>query len=378
MKVLHLASFGGNFGDILNHQGFYNTVGRALHFESIDKIEIRRFYKNATEKERLYFNRSFVEDINSHDLLVVGGGGFFDVKWDYSSTGTTIDFSDSFVDSIKVPVVFNALGYHEFYDETTPEVRMRFRHFLEKIIEKGWFVSFRNDGSLSRFHKTYGSIFDDEIIKVPDNGFFCVDKESITDCFFSDERVTIGFCITNDLFTKEYNGELTASKFNERIVDVLQKLSEDYRIVLFAHTPDDVSLIGRLFDSLPNSIKRYNIAICPFCPNGSESIKEMSRYYQACSLIVGMRFHSLILSLQLNKPSIALSNHAQIGGLFEELGLDDYIIRLNDLSFNKILYKKIRETLDSQAINRRVYNTLCDLKKQNLLYTERLKEYTNL
>ena len=101
MRVLHLASFGGNFGDVLNHHGFYNTVGKALDFQSIKQIEVRRFYRNASEEERLFFNDEFVKEINSYDLFVLGGGGFFDAKWAYSNTGTTIDFNDSFIEDFE-------------------------------------------------------------------------------------------------------------------------------------------------------------------------------------------------------------------------------------------------------------------------------------
>lgn len=377
MRVLHLASFGGNFGDVLNHQGFYNTVGKALDFKSIKQIEIRRFYRNASEKERLFFNDEFVKEVNSYDLFVLGGGGFFDAKWAYSNTGTTIDFNDSFIEGIKVPVVVNAMGYHEFFNDTTPEICEKFKVFIKKIIDKGWFISFRNDGSQNRFRNRYGDGFGNNIISVPDNGFFGVDRTKVFDTLYSDDRKTIGFCITNDLFTKEFNGDLDAESFNERILGVLEKLAERYRIVLFAHTPDDVALVGHYFNNLPNSVKRYNLVICPYCPNGVGSIKEMSRYYTACDIIVGMRFHSLILGLQLGKPTIAMANHPQISGLYEEIGLGDYIVPLNNYSYSQTLFDKLSEIQNNTIIEERITSTLEDLKKQNLFYISRVKEFLN-
>lgn len=379
MRVLHLASFGGNFGDVLNHQGFYNTVGKALDFQSIKQIEVRRFYRNASEEERLFFNDEFVKEINSYDLFVLGGGGFFDAKWAYSNTGTTINFNDSFIEGVKVPVVVNAMGYHEFFNETTPEICAKFKFFIKKIIDKGWFISFRNDGSQNRFRNRYGNGFDNNIISVPDNGFFGVDRTrtKLFDTLYSDDRKTIGFCITNDLFTKEFNGELDTESFNEHILDVLEKLAERYRVVLFAHTPDDVALIGRFFNNLPNIVKRYNLVICPYCPNGVGSIKEMSRYYSACDVIVGMRFHSLILGLQLGKPTIAMANHPQISGLYEEIGLRDYIVPLNNFSFSQTLLDKLSEIQNNTIIEGRITSTLEDLKQQNLFYISRVKEFLN-
>ena len=377
MRVLHLASFGGNFGDVLNHQGFYNTIGKALDFDSIKQIEVRRFYRNASEKERLYFNDEFIKEINEHDLFVLGGGGFFDARWSYSNTGTTIDFSDSFIDGIKVPVVINAMGYHEFFNDTTSEICEKFEVFINKIIKKGWFISFRNDGSLKRFQNRYGGRYNNSIISVPDNGFFGVDKNSVLDTLYADNRKSIGFCITNDLFTRDFNGELNTESFNERIVGILEELTEIYRVILFAHTPDDITLVGRLFNKLPDSVKRYNLLICPYCPNGVGSIKEMSRYYSACDVIVGMRFHSLILGLQLGRPTIAMANHPQICGLYEEIGLENYIVPLNSYSFSQSLYDKLNRIQNNRIIKVRISKTLEALKEQNLFYISRVKDFLN-
>lgn len=377
MRVLHLASFGGNYGDILNHQGFYKTIGETLHFDYVKQIEVRRFYKNASEKERLYFNEEFAKKINSYDLFVLGGGGFFDAKWAYSNTGTTIDMRDSFVDSIQVPVIVNGMGYHEYFEETTPEVSKKFIAFIEKIINKGWFISFRNDGSLKRFQNRYGHNYDHRILSVPDNGFFGVDKELKYDAPFVKDKTTIGLCITNDLFTRAYNGELDINSFNAKIVDVLAELSEQYQIVLFTHTPDDVSKVGYFFDNLPNSVKRYNIIIGPYCPNGTESIYEMTRYYRACDIIVGMRFHSLIMGLQLEKPTIALANHSQIGDFFEELGLEKYRVMLNSLSFSEHLIELIGKIQSNETVSKEIHSVLGKLKNQNIEYQNKVISFIN-
>lgn len=378
MNIIHLASFGGNFGDVLNHQGFYNTVGKALCFNAVKQIEVRRFYKNASIEERLYFNDDFVNEVNKYDLFVVGGGGFFDAKWSYSNSGTTIDFSDSFIDGIKIPVMINGMGYHEFYEDTTSEVCNKFQRFIEKIIQKGWFISFRNDGSLNRFRNRYGNLYDNNIISVPDNGFFGVIPSEVNPVKLPGEcNKTIGLCLTNDLFTKAYNGVIDTESFNTIILEVLKKLSEDYNIVLFTHTPDDVVRVGRYFESLPNSIKRYKVVICPYTPNGPVSITEMSRYYMACDVIVGMRFHSLIMGLQLGKPTIALANHSQIGDFYQELGLEDYRVILNNKQFDKQLYSLIELVQNDDIVCQNINNVLNRVRRQNEDYQNRIINFIN-
>lgn len=61
-KILHLASFQGNVGDILNHQGFYSTYGHLFGEYQVTKIEIRDFYASAEKQRR--FDDAFADYVN--------------------------------------------------------------------------------------------------------------------------------------------------------------------------------------------------------------------------------------------------------------------------------------------------------------------------
>ena len=86
MKVLHLASFDGNIGDNANHSGFRPWLERiaARPLEWHD-LEIRSFYW----KERR-FDQDFAAYANEFDLIVIGGGNYFELWVEGSATGTSI------------------------------------------------------------------------------------------------------------------------------------------------------------------------------------------------------------------------------------------------------------------------------------------------
>ena len=73
MKIMHIASFQGNCGDILSHSGFYNLLKKILPNENIDvtQIEMRDFYRNSQLRK---FDNTFLNEVNTYDLLVIGGG----------------------------------------------------------------------------------------------------------------------------------------------------------------------------------------------------------------------------------------------------------------------------------------------------------------
>lgn len=346
LRILHVASFHGNIGDLINHAGFYDNMRSYFKVEpEINELEMRHFYRN----ERMYaFDLSFAEKANQYDVLILGGGGFFDVRHNDSATGTTIDISKEVIDRIKVPVIVNAMGYPE-YEGDYQEAKKRFGEFLQYVLNKqNWFVSFRNDGSVSRIIRSIGkSITEDQLMKVPDNGFFF---PKTNDLNIRSER-KIGFCISNDDFSKKFNGDITEEVFNKQIsTEIKRIINRGYKIVFFLHTPQDITTLSILEHYIGAKDFRYNVEIAPYDPNGSEAPYELERYYRKCDLIVGMRFHSNILALQNRIPTIGLAGHEQIKALFDEIGLSDNCIPVQGYSYIDKLDLKIIDYLDNPAI----------------------------
>ena len=88
IRVLHIASFTGNIGDNANHMGFRPWFEKVSSVSvSWDNLEIREFYW----KERKW-DMDFVDLANSYDLVVIGGGNYFELWVEDSPTGTSIIF----------------------------------------------------------------------------------------------------------------------------------------------------------------------------------------------------------------------------------------------------------------------------------------------
>lgn len=395
MKILHVASFKGNYGDIINHTGLYKMLNTHLKKSPfIKQLEIRLFYRN----ENLYrFDDEFVDEVNKFDLLILGGGGFFDVRFNDSSTGTTIDISKSVIDRIQIPVLINAMGYHEFEGEYE-EAKVRFKKIILYVQQKkNWFVTFRNDGSILRINRT---IEEDSpssslspspactytmmpkrkyvqysrtvspLIEVPDNGFFFTDLDVIE----KPAAKIIGVNITNDEFTRKFNGNITIERFNKEISKVISSVvSKGFRIIFFLHTPQDIQTLSLLQNFLGPKYFRYNIEIAPYNPTNIEATKELEYYYRKCRLIVAMRFHSTILAIQNGILVIGLAGHEQISSLYEELDLEDQFIRVGEDNYIAKLEDKIINVLDHfekySLAEKKVVNSI---KREGKLYYKRI------
>lgn len=324
MRALHIASFTGNIGDQVNHCGFYRTF-YDIFASDIDKIEMRKFYASCTN--RLQFDKDLANRINTYDCLILGGGAYFDARWEYSATGTTLDLSDEFMEIVHVPVLINAMGYSECPDYTTYSVCDKFRSFLDTALAKrNWMITVRNDGSLESIENRYGKAYSNQILKVPDNGFFFdFDNPNILD--FGQVPI-VGLCITNDLFSDSYNKGLTPEQFNPLISELIEKLIyKGYNIILFAHTPNDLNVIHIVLGGVSDQNKRRHVIVAPYNTSGNCAANQLGIYYNACSCIIGMRFHSLIIALDHRIPTVSLAGHNQMEALFNELGLNEYCIR---------------------------------------------------
>ena len=146
MKVLHLASFSGNSGDILNHSGFrpwfQNQISSPIKWAN---FEIRDVYRG---------DRSFKSDLlpasAGCDLLVVGGGNYLELWPSNTSTGTSLDFSPELLDSLEVPVFFNALGV-DLGQGISQIAQKNFPPFIARLQNSDQFLlSVRNDGLFDR------------------------------------------------------------------------------------------------------------------------------------------------------------------------------------------------------------------------------------
>jgi len=167
IKTLHLASFDGNIGDNANHDGFYKYLkqNKTLKFK-IDELEIREFYW-----KKKYFDKQFVDLVNSYDLLIIGGGNYFELWVENSPTGTSISIELELLEKIKTPILFNALGVDPGQGASEENIQ-KFRNFLDLLIKRKDFISIRNDGARKAILEYVGEKYLDNIHHTVDAGFF--------------------------------------------------------------------------------------------------------------------------------------------------------------------------------------------------------------
>ena len=342
IRVLHLASFSGNVGDILNHEGFYNALKEMCYDFDITPLEIRRFYR-----KEMIFDRSFVEYANSFDCLIVGGGNYFELWVDHSPTGTSFMLPVELFNTIKVPVVFNALGVDPGQGSSETNI-CKFRCLLDAIMARtDTLVSVRNDGSIAALESLVGGSYARSCVWTPDAGFNAKMGPRKTN---NTRRLLIN--LAGDMLDKRFPS--TDSLSCEEFLVALASMSAELvvngsfeEIVLVPHIFKDLEPISNFTNFLPDKVIRDNVVVAEL--GLGTDLTRFKDYYLNSHTVLGTRFHSSIAGIASGAYTLGLTNYRQISKLYSELELESQIIDVRQHGFENELLEKIGYGLAQQT-----------------------------
>lgn len=351
LRVLHVASFAGNIGDLANHAGARLQFQRHLDYElSFTELEIREFYW----KQRS-FDDDFVRYANSFDLLLIGGGNYFELWVESSATGTSIDISPQRLAALDVPTAFYSLGADigQGYTASSAE---RFRSFMSEVMAReSMFVCVRNDGSFSALEEVLGADVASRIPVMPDGGFFAR-APNTNRCFDPLRKIVIN--IAGDMLERRFPGQKTTQQFLQELADTCASLLEaddGLTIELAPHIWRDMVLIAQLLPLIPDRHLRRRVVVSSLTPTSS-GLPAFLSLYGNCDLALGMRFHANVCPIGMATPTLGLLTYPQVEKLYAELDMKD---RLLDVA-----------CCDGDIMRARVLKELNELPRTHALYIE--------
>jgi hypothetical protein len=348
LKLLHLASFTGNVGDNANHLGFRPWLEHMLDRPvSWHELEIREFYW----KERA-FDSEFVKFVNQFDLLIIGGGNYFELWVADSHTGTSIDIPLEIFSKIETPIFFNALGVDAGQGATELSIS-RFKSFLDVLLgSEQYLVTVRNDGANQTLAKYFSNLVADQVAVLPDGGFFAEFDRG--EGYFGLDNTVVGINLACDMEEIRFgklggtDGYMEFCKEMSKSIDAI--LSDgDVAAVIFPHIYSDLRIITDVVYGLSDRLRRTKIAVAPYSvgPNGANRI---FGGYAQCDLVLGMRFHANVCPIGMGKPTIGLNSYPQIKYLYEELEYPDGCIDVSRAGFVGPLTSRVKEVIQSPTL----------------------------
>lgn len=346
MRVLHLASFSGNIGDNASHQGLYRILEQIINTSEIKELEIRNFYKNATGPSKRYFDKTFVDECNSYDLVIFGGGGYLDYWVPNSETGTTFDISFRFLEAIKTPFLLTSLGCVPG-KEVPPGNKKKFIDFLDFIANrKNWYLMLRNDGSTEHLKNELGFRIPDNFDSILDNGFFYENYERNP---ILSSKPYIAMNISDDQISM--SGISAVSMKSENYYDSIGKLItslidlNNINIFLIPHIYGDLIAINSILNRLSEEHLRHKVLIGP-CLTRNNGADIIFSIYKNSLFSIGNRFHANVCSIAMDKNSIGLSALQRIESMYDSIDLSNSYVVIKD-GFEEHVLRKSEKLITS-------------------------------
>lgn len=326
-RILQVASFAGNQGDNANSAGtrslFRATFSDELEFHD---LEIRGYFRG-----RKKFDDEFVSLCNGYDLVMIGGGNYFELWLEESCSGTTVDITPDRLAAIRPPILFHALGFDDGMG-TPARALSNARSWFAWVAArpKQLRVTLRNDGSLATAQQLLGPELTRDFVGIPDGGFLLPDPGPSGLPRTQGRRIGINLAgDMGDIRFGAFPGGLPG--FLAEFASFLTELvaSDAFlELTFFPHIHRDMLPISLLLEMLPDPVVRSRLRVAPFV-TGPGTEAAFFAHYADCDLILGNRFHANVVPLGLGIPTLGLVNYPQVSKLYSELGATE---RMHDIA----------------------------------------------
>ena len=316
------------YSNVLNPHPYKHTkIGK---FVAIIKLFFSMFYQLLMTKINIKYLIKKCDNyrvLDGADLIVVCGGGFLG--------GKKFD-SIMHLFQIYVNTLFDKKNI--MMGTSIEPVKSS---FLKKITET---ILGKVDYIFAREIYTYNYLKefmdDKKFTLIPDMAFMLDEiyvKDKEIEFYKKRNKKIYGLTVRNWNFPNEKNSEAKMYQYLESIKKLIcEKTRNDNAIFVFVPQVivdygNDIDVANKIMNMLPESIKKnFIIVTADLTPIEIKSLIGNFDYF------IGTRMHSNIFATSMRIPTIAIAYEKKTNGIMNMLGLDKYVIEMNDISYEKI------------------------------------------
>lgn len=225
----------------------------------------------------------------------------------------------------------------------------KFKGFLDVIIQSNNAkLALRNDGSSEVIRSYFGESYLENIREVLDNGFFYKPQVD-TNTFTGGDFLLINLTIDQLLMKNKKAGKVDADRYLAAFQSFVDRIIKqtDIDIVFVPHIYSDIKAFQQILEGLNDYYIRTRVSIAPFI-QGDRGCNFLFSIYKDAKAVIGMRYHSNVCSLALNKNPIGLAALDRIYHMYDSLGMVDRVVFLK-AGFEEKLFEKTMNQLNSDA-----------------------------
>jgi polysaccharide pyruvyl transferase WcaK-like protein len=261
--------------------------------------------------------------------LIMGGGGYFNDAWPdmLYSKYAEIELAEY----AKCPVVIYGQTVGPFSDEVI-------KQSLSKMLNKITAIAYRDEQSKGVLVKSHYNL--NRSVLTADEANL-LDKAPNALFGATGEKIVIGIMIQNFRPHLGISGETGYSRINDKnqyyleICDALNQVIKNLEchLVFIPSTTWDVKSNKRVYEN----IKLNDRSTIQFLDN--LTTQDFIAASQQIDLMISTNMHPVILAATGSKPSVAISYHYKLDDYMKSIGLEEYVIRIDNFSVNELVNK---------------------------------------
>lgn len=346
------------YSNILNPHPYVHTkIGKILAIIKLIKNAITINLKMKFNKKTLFNKNDSIKALKESDLIVVCGGGFLGgKKFDSLMHLFQIDINTKF----SKPVIVMGTSIE-------PMQNKMIEKYTQKILKKVDFIYAREKITYNYLKKFMP---ENKIELIPDMAFMIRDKkEKIEKIELLRKKYTciFGLTVRKWNFPNSSNPNQSMSQYiktvKETVVELVEKQNCCFIFVpqVIVSYANDVDVAKEIKQQLPANIKdKFYIYEEDYTP---EEIKQL---IWNCDYFIGTRMHSNIFATSMKVPTTAIAYEKKTNGIMETVGLEKYIVEIDNITTKKLL-KTIEESIkNSQAIKKQLEDRIPKIRKEIL------------
>lgn len=306
--------------------------------------------------------RRTIKEIKKADAIFVKGGGFI------HSYGAVTDVYLIYylLYQIRLALRYGKKVY--VLPNSIGPLRNKFaKKMVVKTLRRCSLITLRENISLN-FVKSLGV----DAERYPDLGFYLKPTKNdfskyLTSKGVNLKRKNVIITLRPYRFSGHQNPDLFYDKYKNSVVTFIEYIcSKGYGVTFFAHTlgpsshEDDRIALQEVFELLSDNIKS-NITYIEDKELNCQDVEKIYSYYD---FMIGTRFHSVIFSLNVGTPSIAIAYGGNKGkGIMEDLGNSDFSIDIDKLESDTLV-----TLFDNLELSKDIYLENLNTAKQEFEY----------
>lgn len=252
-----------------------------------------------------------IEQINTTDMLIIGGGGLFLPDTNANSiSGWQWAISEEQLNQISVPVIVFSVGYNYFKGQENSEL---FIKSVNALVRKACFVGLRNRGSVQAIQQILEPELRDKVVYQP-----CTTTLIRKMIPFKKHINTkkVGVNIAFDREERRYGDK--KEEIMTQIARAIHEISEQgYKICYIAHCDSDLKFLKYLTKEDVNFTVNNLTSALP---------GKVISCYRDMEIVIGMRGHAQMIPFGVGCRIISLGTHDKTRWFLEDIKLEEWHI----------------------------------------------------